>query len=228
MKKYIGIFPTIKEKNSCPFDNKHEFTNKIIECITKEDAIPILLTLKDEKINPDLLKLCDACIIPGGSVISPFIYESLKYAYENKKPVLGICLGMQILAIFSSLLKEKTWNEKIFKEKEQEILRKLPDDSHHKVSLTMDNLEQSSHYVFIEPTSKLYEYYQQQLIKVYSFHLFSVEHIDKFLKVTSFSEDGVLESIETNNQDWLAIGVQFHPEYDKENTLIKKFILDIL
>ena len=88
-------------------------------------------------------------------------------------------------------------------------------------------MHEALHSIFIEPTSKLYEYVGKQQYNVYSFHHDNVNHISKLLKVTSFSADGILESIESNIDNWLAIGLQFHPELDKNDVIIKSFVKDV-
>lgn len=61
--------------------------------------------LQSEDINPDtvddILKGCDGIIVPGGfgdRGIEGMI-ESIRYARENKIPMFGICLGMQMSVV---------------------------------------------------------------------------------------------------------------------------------
>ena len=54
-----------------------------------------------KKDGVDAIKKCDACIVPGGfwdTAIENMI-ATLKHIRENKIPCLGICLGMQLMAI---------------------------------------------------------------------------------------------------------------------------------
>ena len=62
--------------------------------------------LQSEDINSDtvadILKDCDGIIVPGGfgdRGIEKVLIESIKYARENKIPMFGICLGMQMSVI---------------------------------------------------------------------------------------------------------------------------------
>ena len=45
--------------------------------------------------------------------------------------------------------------------------------------------------------------------------------------MTSFSKDGILESVESKDDNWLLIGVEFHPELSLEDQVIKGFIADL-
>lgn len=227
MKKIIiGIVPTIHlNETDSPFLDRYEFVGNYSKSIYEAGAIPIGLLLNDGQINEEQLKLCDAFLFPGGKEIHPVLYDILMYAYEQRKPVLGICLGMQALAIFSCLLKDQT---KTPKELEDQALVKLKDNFHHPIVATRTNLKLALHDIFIEPTSHLYSYYQDQIIAVYSFHDFAVNHISNMFKVTAFSDDGILEAIEFCDSTWLAIGVSFHTELEIDSPLIKGFINDVV
>lgn len=228
MKLKIGIFPIINDEEVRKASITYQYVTSLVECIEKVGGIPICLTFKNEKINMDQLKMCDALIFPGGKKINAEAYEVLKYAFKKKIPTLGICLGMQTLAIFSKLLKDNCFTKSKLKEAEELVLNKIASNNHFKESLVDDNIYKTQHKIFIEPTSLLYEFYQNQIIKVVSLHNYEVVHIENIFKVTAFSPDGVLEAIESSDKNWLAIGVQFHPEYDKENILIEKFMKKII
>lgn len=228
MKKriYIGIPPTVHtDPEENPFLNRYEYVKTYIAQILKNGAIPICLNYDQNHMIKEQVELCDAFLLPGGSRIEPGVFELLEYAYQKKLPVLGICLGMQELAIFSCLKEQESWNLDTIKQVQKTILTKIPD--HNKISGQEKDLEKALHTIFIEPTSKLFTYYEHQKVEVLSFHNYAVNHICKMFQVTSFSYDGILESIESRDPKWLAIGVQFHPELEKQSKVIEGFIKNI-
>lgn len=67
-------------------DMEYELFNKHVE-------------LNEEEIDDlnYILKLCDGIIMPGGDKAYKYDYHILDYCIQNDIPVLGICLGMQIM-----------------------------------------------------------------------------------------------------------------------------------
>ena len=97
--QYIGI---IGRKN----DNKITFNQEIINVIHKYNCIPIGIivdfdndpNIKFNKIK-NIIDLCDGFILQGGSNYYDIDIIITKYLYENNIPTLGICLGMQTMAM---------------------------------------------------------------------------------------------------------------------------------
>ena len=96
---YIGI---IGRKN----DNKITFNQEIINVIHKYNCIPIGIIVDfDNNTNiefnkiKNIIDLCDGFILQGGSNYYDIDIIITKYLYENNIPTLGICLGMQIMAM---------------------------------------------------------------------------------------------------------------------------------
>ena len=96
---YIGI---IGRKN----DNKITFNQEITNVIHKYNCIPIGIIV-DFDNNPNMefnkikniIDLCDGFILQGGSDYYDIDILITKYLYENNIPTLGICLGMQTMAM---------------------------------------------------------------------------------------------------------------------------------
>lgn len=74
----------------------------LIEFLRKYDvsvvAIPIDFSRENEfeKVK-EVLDYCDGIIFPGGKYVRKIDMEIMKYLYDNDKPTLGICLGMQVM-----------------------------------------------------------------------------------------------------------------------------------
>ena len=43
---------------------------------------------------------CDGFIIQGGKNIEDWFYDVIEYAIKDNKPILGICLGCQVLGTY--------------------------------------------------------------------------------------------------------------------------------
>ena len=120
----IGIFPNILDEDN-KYETKFVYLKRYLDHL---DAVPILLVIKDDLVIDEHLSMCDCFLIPGGDSISKACINLLKYAYECKKPVLGICLGMQALAVFSSIDDFSSLSLA-----EDFVVKKIGDDSHFKV-----------------------------------------------------------------------------------------------
>lgn len=96
---YIGI---IGRKN----DNKITFNQEITNVIHKYNCIPIGIIVdfdNDQNIEfnkiKNIIDLCNGFILQGGSDYYDIDILITKYLYENNIPTLGICLGMQTMAM---------------------------------------------------------------------------------------------------------------------------------
>lgn len=67
---------------------------KIIEC----GGIPILILPTNFNDLKNVLDMCDGIVMPGGKDIYDYDRYICRYAIDNDIPLLGICLGMQIMA----------------------------------------------------------------------------------------------------------------------------------
>ena len=222
----IGVFPTIKEEHN-NYLKSYEILERYLTPLIKEDVTPILLIPLNKEYLLKQLEEVDGLLIPGGSDMHPLIYDALDYAYQNKLPVLGICMGMQMICAYSMLRNEKVWSKEKIKEIEDFVIKPIGNNSHHQIAYKVGSLKEAETEIFIEPTSRLYKYFDKQKAIVKCFHDDYVNHIGNILKVTSFSKDGILESVESKDDNWLLIGVEFHPELSLEDQVIKGFINDL-
>ena len=165
-----------------------------------------ILNYDNGLINTNILSICDGLIFQGGSDIHPYHFQILEYAIKNNIPVLGICMGHQIIGLYS----QNTTDE-------QELIKIENHDD-----------KQKKHKIKILPNTNLYKIFGPELI-VNTRHKEAVKKINKPFKISALSEDNVIEGIEYIDDNHFVIGVQFHPE-DLENTenLYNYFLKEIL
>lgn len=156
-----------------------------------------------EKIVDDV----DGVFLPGGRIITDFERYLVKVCKEKNIPVLGVCLGMQIIANY-----------------DREKATLTPVENHYQ-SGSDDEL---CHKVIIDENSKLYDILHKKEIMVNSFHKQTIINTDSFI-VTGVDENGVSEAIEIKDTDFI-LGVQWHPEisyhFDDDSKLILKYFLN--
>ncbi|MBQ2947184.1 MAG: gamma-glutamyl-gamma-aminobutyrate hydrolase family protein [Bacilli bacterium] len=196
MKPIIGIITrkSISEENH----NINIIYEDIVESIVSNGGISIGIILNDN--YKELVNLCDGIIFQGGDNFEKHDIETLKYIYDIDKPVLGICLGMQLMGVLFN--------------------GTMLDIENHKKILNY------AHKVKIKRNSKLYNIYKHDIIKVNSRHKSIIKNTN--LNVVGISNDGYIEALEDISKKFF-IGVQWHPEnmisYDKkQNNIFKYFI----
>ncbi len=150
---------------------------------------------------------CDGLLLPGGGDITPCFYgqtdlacrkidteldllqlQALDFFVRNRKPVFGICKGMQLINIyFGGTLIQHLPNSETHQQPDGDVL--------HNSCISSDCI-----------LSRLYGKH----FLVNSNHHQAVDTLGKGLSVIQTAEDGVVEAIQHQKQPIL--GVQWHPE----------------
>lgn len=211
MKPIIGIVGRYEHSSI-------KVNDEVRMAVIKGGGIPLLIlptqnikcnTLMSIEEKEDLtkeIKLCDGIIMPGGN--KDFEYDRFicEYAIENNIPILGICLGMQIMSYYNAYYS-------------------LEENDEGGLNHNQKNLK----YVHSITTKKgtILNKILGNNINVNSRHNYHIMKRNGYV-VNAISEDGLVEGIE-NPSNTFNIGVQWHPEsmidYDEsEFNLIKKFI----
>ena len=115
-------------------------------------------------------------------------------AYNRQIPMLGICRGIQTLAMALG----------------GKVMQDISDVAQVRHSQDADRSE-PTHPVTIEPDSTLFNIYKEDKLYVNSFHHQAVSDPGDRFRVTARSSDGIIEAMESREFKSI-LGVQWHPE----------------
>lgn len=186
----------------------YETNDSYCQAIEEAGGLPVQFGFDKVYDKLSVLKP-DAVLLPGGAFRTPDCWygkfegddsvndrtkayqEMIRYAQEFRLPLLGICAGIQLLAVsFSSLLIQKV-------------------DGH-----SCSGIDEA-HSIRIQAGSLLADIVGPKELVVNSRHNEAVNPniLGDELRITAMSEDGVVEAIEMV-EPWceFVLGVQFHPE----------------
>lgn len=138
--------------------------------------------------------LCDGILMPGGLKSYSYDYFIDDYSKEIGIPVLGECLGMQIMARNHGCAIVLKNNTNI--------------NHNNKDTLTVHDV------IFVDDT-KISDIVGEHKTTVNSTHSYHVSNVKKMI-VGAYAEDGIVEALE-DPVKLFRIGVQWHPEKDLDN-----------
>lgn len=129
---------------------------------------------------------------------------------ERQLPLLAIGSGMQLLNVYMG----------------GSLFTHLPIDC----PKAFPHFDQSGgphrHMVDVEPNTDLEEIYGTLELRVNSTHHQAVNQVGKRLRVGARSPDGIIEAIESTDENWFCIGTQWHPE-DATASALDRQIFDV-
>ena len=200
---------------------------RAVEAAGGEPVVIPLDVTPEETAN--LLKRCQGVLLPGSKAdVDPQKYGAtrragtadpdplrdaadellIQDAYNMRKPILGICYGLQSLNV---------WRTGTLV---QDIAGELKSAVNHAAGRKVPR----AHGVRIEPGSKLAEILSEpaanaaQPLPVNSSHHQSADVVGDGLRVSArCPEDGVIEALESTLPDQWAVAVQWHPERGYED-----------
>jgi putative glutamine amidotransferase len=75
------------------------------------------------------------------------------------------------------------------------------------------------HALEVESGSLMERVYGEGEIRVNSMHHMAIDEVAPGFRATAKCPDGIVEAMESEMEDWLAMGTQFHPEADSASAL---------
>ena len=210
-------------------DQTCKLAESYYKSVAKAGAVPVIIPpLADTDVIINTLEKIDGLILSGGGDYDPRyageeadpklgevnperdLPELLitRLAYNRQIPILGICRGIQTLAM-------------ALDGKVRQDITDIATINHSQ------NEERSiaTHQISIEKDSILHQLYNKTQISVNSFHHQAVCDCGERFRVTATSEDGIIEAIESREFKSI-MGVQWHPECLEEGLPIFKWIVE--
>ena len=193
-------------------------TAAYVTALERAGLIPLIVPpLSNAEAAASVLDSVAGLVLTGGEDVDPARYGEKRHekvrsvnpardateaalieeARARGTPVLAICRGIQILnvALGGTLVQD------------------IPSQCETTIDHDDEGARNSrTHEVEIEPDSLIAKAVGAEHITVNSFHHQSVKRVADGMRVTARSPDGVIEGIESTDEDWWVMGVQWHPE----------------
>lgn len=187
-----------------------------VSSVALSGASPIILpVIENEEYIFDEVKRVDGIVISGGYDVNPILYgeepkktqgftsselddfnfKLIKAACSLKKPILGICRGLQIINVYFG----------------GTLYQDLDDEDGFYIKHSQDSSRNfTGHTILVKKDSVLYPILGEKSM-VNSFHHQGIKDLAKGFKVGAVAKDGVIEAIEKTDDNFI-LGVQWHPE----------------
>ena len=207
--------------------------------IISAGGVPVIIPpVADTAIISDTLDKVDGILLTGGGDYNPLWCGEepspklhninrerdaaelilTRLAYNKQLPILGICRGIQTLAM--------TLGGHVAQDISSQATIKHSQDA---------DREEATHSVTVEEGSMLHSIYFQNTntqhpspntLNVNSFHHQAVDNPGSLFRATAYSKDGIIEAIESTEYKNV-MGVQWHPEWlGKDGLPLFKWLVD--
>lgn len=190
------------------------------DAVTKSGGIPFALTHQMELINEFTESLDGLLITGGGFDVDPALYgditihpsvflkpERTQFEYnlckafmDAKKPILGICGGMQLINVVCG----GTLHQHV-----PDLAQSIPNLNDHSPATGAKTF---AHNILLMKNTSLSSLVTTSQVQVNSVHHQAVKDLGQELIITAISDDGIIEAIQHTNYPFLH-GIQWHPEF---------------
>jgi len=203
-------------------------SHRYIRVLASLGAVPIMIPLLDDDADAlrGIYDTMDGLFIPGGADIDPASYGAerhprceegdpprdrvelslLRLALEEKKPVFGVCRGVQLLNLAAG--------GSLYQDIADQFIGCIKHDY-----FPFDGQYQRdylAHHVDVTGETRLGDIVGSATMPVNSMHHQGIRDLAEGLVATAYAPDGLVEAAEGSGDHFL-VGVQWHPEVLIEN-----------
>lgn len=229
MRPVVGVCPLYDEERESFW-----MLPGYLEVLRACGALPLTLPLVDDVADVrQLTGMLDGVLLTGGHDIDPTLYGDERLAFcgptlpardrlewllldeaaARDLPVLGICRGIQMLAVHDG---GTLW---------QDLPTQLPSGVSHHMSAPYDRV---AHEVTLVEGSPLRRLLGVGTLGVNSYHHQAVRSLGPGLSPMAFAPDGVVEAVWEPGRRFVW-GVQWHPEFSwqadpRERAIVQAFV----
>lgn len=193
------------------------------QAVTQAGAAPFMVPLLDQDADTlrALYEALDGIFLAGGVDVDPASYGEerdalcgrtdrprdlvelafAKWAVQDGKPLLGVCRGMQVVNVAAggSLVQDCTahWESAI---------------KHDYFPGEGWSREHLAHDITVAPGSRLHAAFGADAVRVNSMHHQGLRRLGGGLRATAWAPDGLIEAVESQEDEHFLVAVQWHPE----------------
>lgn len=189
--------------------------------VAEASGVPWLIPLmEDEATLREIYERLDGLLLPGGIDVDPALYGEAphpklgrldmdrdrveilltRWAVEDKKPVLGLCRGLQVINV--------ALGGTLYQDIEDQIPEAIKHDYYPTRGFERSHL---AHDVVLAEGSRLRFTTETERVRVNSMHHQAVKVLAPSLIASAVAPDGIVEAAEAADDHFL-VGVQWHPE----------------
>ena len=223
MKPIIGITSQPKAvSNASGQLDSHIIGHTYTDSVLRSGGLPVSLVPVPHREIPLLLDRIDGLVLSGGGDVEPFRYGQERHeqtrrtdfdrdefelalveaAYERRIPVLAICRGIQVVnTAFGGTLTQDI--PSAIGSKDHTVIGHAVYDGHQPVTIAAD--------------SKIAKATGKTDILVNSIHHQAIDRLAEGFRAVAWAEDGIIEGIQHEDEEWELLGVQWHPEFLGDN-----------
>jgi putative glutamine amidotransferase len=190
--------------------------------ITSVGGVPWMVPLlhDDSATLREIYDRLDGVLIAGGVDMDPATYgeektplcgsidpardavelQFARWAFEDKKPLFGICRGLQVINVAAG--------GTLYQDVAEQHQGAIKHDYFPTAGWAREHL---AHDVTLAEGSRLRRVFERDRVLVNSMHHQGIRQLGEGLRVTATAPDGLVEAIEAPNGHYL-VAVQWHPE----------------